>query len=303
MLGEKLDGSDLVVSRVGLGCNNFGGRIDLERTREVVDAALDAGVTFFDTADIYGNRGGSERFLGEVLQGRRDRVVLATKFGNDMGEGPNGSADYVRRAIRASLDRLQTDHIDLYYYHRPDGATPLAETLGAMQELVREGLAHAIACSNFSEAQLAEADELARTNGGPRFVAVQNEYSLLERDAEQDVLPVARELDVSFVPYFPLASGLLTGKYRRSEPRPQGTRLERRDIDDDTFARLEKLESFARERGHTLLELAIAALASQPGIPSVIAGATSAAQVRANAAAAGWQLTPDELAELTRVAA
>jgi len=303
MLGEKLDGSDLVVSRVGLGCNNFGGRIDLERTREVVDAALDAGVTFFDTADIYGNRGGSERFLGELLQGRRNRVVLATKFGNDMGEGPNGSSDYVRRAIRASLDRLQTDHVDLYYYHRPDAATPLAETLGAMQELVREGLVRAIGCSNFSDAQLAEADELARTNGGPRFVAVQNEYSLLERDAEQDVLPLARELDVSFVPYFPLASGLLTGKYRRSEPRPQGTRLERRDIDDTTFARLEKLESFARERGHTLLELAIAALASQPGIPSVIAGATSAAQVRANAAAAGWQLTPDELVELARVAA
>jgi aryl-alcohol dehydrogenase-like predicted oxidoreductase len=299
---EPLGDSDLLVSRVGLGCNNFGGRIDLERTREVVDAALDAGITFFDTADIYGNRGGSERFLGELLQGRRDRVVLATKFGNDMGEGPNGSADYVRGAIRASLDRLQTDHLDLYYYHRPDGVTPIGETLSAMQELVEESLVRAIGCSNFSPAQLAEADEFARASGRPGFVAVQNEYSLLERDAEEDVLPLARELGVAFIPYFPLASGLLTGKYRRGEPRPQGTRLEEREIDDAAFDRIETLDAFARERGHSLLDLAIAALASQPGIPSVIAGATSAEQVRANAAAAGWELTPDELAALARLA-
>jgi aryl-alcohol dehydrogenase-like predicted oxidoreductase len=298
---EPLGDSGLLVSRVGLGCNNFGGRLDLERTREVVDAALDTGVTFFDTADIYGSRGGSERFLGELLQGRRERVVLATKFGSDMGEGPNGSAEYVQRAIRSSLERLQTDRVDLYYYHRPDGVTPIVETLAAMQELVREGLVRAIGCSNFSAAQLAEADALARANGGPRFVAVQNEYSLLEGDAEADVLPLAREHGVAFVPYFPLASGLLTGKYRRGEPRPKGTRLEGREIDDATFDRIEALEAFAAERGRSLLELAIAALASQPGIPSVIAGATSAEQVRANAAAAEWELSPDDLAALARL--
>jgi aryl-alcohol dehydrogenase-like predicted oxidoreductase len=299
---EPLGDSDLLVSRVGLGCNNFGGRIDLHRTREVVDAALDAGITFFDTADIYGNRGGSERFLGEVLQGRRRRVVLATKFGSDMGEGPSGAAEYVRRAIRASLDRLQTDHVDVYYYHRPDGVTPIGETLSAMQELVEEGLVRAIGCSNFGSAELAGADELARTSSRPGFVAVQNEYSLLERDADDDVLPLARELGVAFIPYFPLASGLLTGKYRRGQPRPQGARLEEREIDDAAFDRIETLEAFARERGHSLLELAIAALASQPGIPSVIAGATSAEQVRANAAAAAWELPPDELNVLARLA-
>jgi aryl-alcohol dehydrogenase-like predicted oxidoreductase len=302
MKGAPLDGSDLVVSRVGLGCNNFGGRLDLERTRAVADAALDAGVTFFDTADVYGNGGGSERFLGEVLDGRRDRVVLATKFGNDMGGGPNGSAEYAGRALRASLERLRMDHVDLFYYHRPDGVTPLAETLGAMQELVREGLTRAIGCSNFSTEQLAEADELARASGGPRFVAVQNHYSLLEREAEQDVLPLAQRLEVAFVPYFPLASGLLTGKYRRGEPSPKGTRLEGRDVDDEKFDRLDALEAFARERGRTLLELAIAALASQPGIPSVIAGATSPEQVRANAAAADWELSPDDLAALADIA-
>ena len=301
MKSARLDGSDLVVSRVGLGCNNFGGRLDLDRTRAVVDTALDAGVTFFDTADVYGNRGDSERFLGEVLEGRRERVVLATKFGNDMGDGLNGSAEYARPALRASLERLRMEHVDLFYYHRPDAVTPLAETLGAMQELVREGLTRAIGCSNFSADQLAEADELARENGGPRFVAVQNHYSLLERDAEQDVLPLAQRLGVSFVPYFPLASGLLTGKYRRGEPSPKGTRLEERDVDDETFDRLEALEAFARERGRTLLELAIAALASQPGVPSVIAGATSADQVRANAAAADWELSADDLTALAQL--
>jgi aryl-alcohol dehydrogenase-like predicted oxidoreductase len=302
MRTERLGDSDLLVSRVGLGCNNFGGRCDLDRTREVVDAALDAGINFFDTADIYGNRGGSERLLGELLQGRRERVVLATKFGMDMGEGPNGSAGYARRAIRASLERLRTDHVDLYYYHRPDGVTPIGETLSAMRELVREGLVRSIGCSNFSAAQLAEADELARTSDGPRFVAVQNEYNLLERNAEEDVLPLAREVGVAFVPYFPLASGLLTGKYRRGEQRPAGTRLQGREIDEAAFDRVEALEAFARERGHSLLELAIAALASQPGIPSVIAGATSAEQARANAAAASWELTPADLAALARLA-
>jgi aryl-alcohol dehydrogenase-like predicted oxidoreductase len=301
MHSERLDGSGMEVSRVGLGCNNFGGRLDLERTREVVDAAIDAGITFFDTADVYGNRGGSERFLGELLEGRRDRVVLATKFGNDMGDGLNGTPEYAGRALRASLERLRTDHVDLLYYHRPDGVTPVTETLAAMQELVREGLTREIGCSNFSAEQLQEADDFARENGGPRFVAVQNHYSLLEPDAEADVLPLAGRLGVAFIPYFPLASGLLTGKYRRGEPRPQGTRLEGREIDDETFDRIEALDAFARERGRTLLELAIAALASRPEIPSVIAGATSAEQVRANAAAADWDLSADELAALERL--
>ena len=181
MRTERLGRSGLEVSIVGLGCNNFGGRIDKERSREVVDAALEAGITFFDTADIYGDRGGSETILGELLQGRRDRVVLATKFGHDMGDGPNGSAEYVHQAIRASLDRLRTDRVDLYYYHRPDGKTPVAETLGAMQELVVDGLVRAIGCSNFDVALLTEAEELAGADGGPRFEAVQNEYSLLRR--------------------------------------------------------------------------------------------------------------------------
>jgi aryl-alcohol dehydrogenase-like predicted oxidoreductase len=295
---ERLGDSELVVSRVGLGCNNFGRRIDLERARQVVDAALDAGVTFFDTADVYGHRGESERFLGELLQGRRDAVVLATKFGADMGEGPSGSADYVRRAIRASLERLRTDHVDLYYYHSPDGVTPIAETLGAMQDLVDQGLVRAIGCSNFSASQLDEADEFAHRGSRPGFVAIQNEFSLLEREAEREVLPRARELGIAFVPYFPLASGLLTGKYRRGETPPTGARLERQEIDEATFDRLEALQLFANARGRSLLELAIAAIASLPGIPSVIAGATSAEQVRLNAASAEWELTSEELAAL-----
>jgi aryl-alcohol dehydrogenase-like predicted oxidoreductase len=300
MRKEQLGRSALEVSIVGLGCNNFGGRIDKQRSREVVDAALDAGVTFFDTADIYGNRGGSETILGELLQGRRDRVVLATKFGHDMGEGPNGSAAYVRKAIRASLARLRTDRVDLYYYHRPDGQTPLAETLGAMQELVADGLVRAIGCSNFDAALLTEGEELAG-GGGPRFEAVQNEYSLLRRDAEEEVLPLAGKFGVGFVPYFPLASGLLTGKYRREEPRPTGTRLEGRDLDEADLDRVEALAAFAAARDLSLLDVAIGALAARPEIPSVIAGATSAEQVRANAAAAGWQPTPDDLDELARI--
>jgi aryl-alcohol dehydrogenase-like predicted oxidoreductase len=271
------------VSRVGLGTNNFGGRLDLERTRAVVDAALEAGVTHFDTADIYGG-GNSERFIGELLQGRRERVFLATKFG--MGDGGGGSPDYVRQAIDASLERLQTDHIDLYYYHRPDGVTPIAETVGAMHELVTVGKIGAIGVSNVSAVELRDAA------GAATISAVQNEYSLLERGAESDVLPIARQLGVGFVPYFPLAHGLLTGKYRRGEDAPEGTRLHDRQefLTDERFDRIEALERFAAEQGHSLLELAIAALASEPGILSVIAGATTPEQVRANAAAAEWHL-------------
>jgi len=291
--------SGLRVSRVGLGCNNFGGRLDLARTRAVVDAALDVGVTFFDTAETYGNGGGSERFLGEVLDGRRDQVVLATKFGWG-GETGDGSAATVRVAIEGSLERLRTDHVDLYYLHKPDPATPIAETLGALDELVRAGKVRAIGCSNFSAERLAEADRIARELGTARFTVLQNQYSLLERRDDADVLPLCRELGLSYIPYFPLASGLLTGKYRRGEPAPEGTRLAGREIEDERFARVEALAAFAAERGHTLHELAISALASTPGVGSIIAGATKPEQVRANAAAASWLLTAEELDALAR---
>jgi aryl-alcohol dehydrogenase-like predicted oxidoreductase len=286
------------VSVVGLGCNNFGGRLNLERTRAVVDAALDAGVNFFDTADVYGNRGGSERFLGELLEGRRDRVVLATKFGNDMGDGERagGSREYLRRAVDASLGRLRTDRIELLYYHRPDGVTPVSETIGAMAELVDEGKVVALGVSNFDVGQLEEAVEAGE------IAALQNEYSLLERDAERDVVPRCRELGVGFVPYFPLASGLLTGKYRRGEPAPEGSRLAGRShvLTDEKFDEVEAFEEFARERGRSLLELAIGALAAQPGVASVIAGATTPEQVRANVAAAAWTPTAEDLDALQR---
>jgi len=292
----------LHVSRVGLGCNNFGGRLDLGATRAVVDAALDCGVTFFDTADIYGGRGGSERLLGEILEGRRDRVVLATKFGMDMGDGveARGTRQYARSAVEASLRRLRTDRVDLLYYHRPDGTTPLAETLRVLDELVREGKALAIGCSNLTVEQLDVAVRAAAEGGLAPLSALQNEHSLLRREAEHDVLPRCRELGVGFVPYFPLASGLLTGKYRRGQPPPPGTRLEHRPeaLTHQAFTTIERLEAFARDRGRTLLELAIAGLASQPGVSSVIAGATTPEQVRANAAAGSWQLDDEDLRDL-----
>jgi len=292
-LGE----SGLRVSCVGLGCNNFGGRIDFDATRAVVDAALDSGVTFFDTAEVYGSNGGSERFLGEILEGRRDRVVLATKFGWAQNRG-HGDGAYIRRAIDGSLERLRIDHVDLYYLHKPDPETPIDETLGALDQLVAAGKVRAIGCSNFSAEQLAGADLAAREHGTARFTVLQNHYSLLERGDDEDVLPLCRELGVSYIPYFPLASGLLTGKYRRGEPAPEGTRLYGREIDDARLARVEELERFANERGRDLLELAISALASTPGIGSVIAGATKPEQMRANAAAASWHVEADELGAL-----
>ena len=295
-----LGDSGLRVSRVGLGCNNFGGRIGLEETRAVVDAALDVGVTFFDTAEIYGSGGGSERLLGAILAGRRERVVLATKFGwgQEIGDGAEAS---VRKAIDGSLERLRTEHVDLYYLHKPDPATPIAETLSALDELVREGKVRAIGCSNFSAEQLAEADQVARELGTARFTVLQNHYSLLHRDDDDHVLPLCRELGVSYVPYFPLASGLLTGKYRRGETAPEGTRLAGRDIEEERFDRVEACAAFAGAHGHTLHELAISALASTPGMGSIIAGATRPEQVRANAAAATWRLSDEELAALARV--
>jgi aryl-alcohol dehydrogenase-like predicted oxidoreductase len=289
----------LTVSRVGLGCNNFGTRLDSAATRAVVDAALDAGIDFLDTADIYGGGGGSERFLGEALAGRRDSVVLATKFGMDMaganGDASRGSPEYLRRAVAGSLERLATDHIDLYYYHRPDGVTPLAETVAAMQELVDEGIVGALGLSNVDAAQIREAAGVAE------IAAVQNSYSLMRRDDDAEVLPLCRELGIGYVPYFPLESGLLTGKYRRGEATPAGTRLsgDSERLSDERLAQVEELEAFAVAHDHTLLELAIGGLASIPGILSVIAGATSPQQVRANAAAGSWTLTAAELAALT----
>lgn len=290
------------VSSVGLGCNNFGRRVDLEGTRAVVDAALEVGVTFFDTADIYGGRGRSEELLGEVLGDRRRDVVLATKFGMDMGDGrgPRGSRGYIRQAVEASLRRLRTDVIDVYWYHRPDGETPVAETLEALDELVRDGSVRAIGASNFSAEQIEEADAVARERGLTRFVAIQNEYSLLVREAERDILPACEPLGLGFVPYFPLASGLLSGKYRRGAAPPAGARLSGREqiATDAQFEQLDALERYARGRGRSLLEVAIGALLARPVVSSVIAGATTPEQVRANAAAARWLPSPDDLAAL-----
>jgi aryl-alcohol dehydrogenase-like predicted oxidoreductase len=270
----------------------------------VVDAALAEGVTFFDTADIYGG-GRSEQFLGQILEGRRDLIVLATKFGMDMGDGkgPRGSPEYIRQAVLASLERLRTEVIDLYWYHEPDGETPIAETLGALDELVRAGTVRAIGASNFSGDQIQEADAAARAHGLTPFVAIQNEYSLLVRDAERDVLPLCEKLGLGLVPYFPLASGLLTGKYRRGAPGPSGARLSGRDrvASDEQFDLLEALERYARKREISMTEVAIGALLAQPAVSSVIAGATNPEQVRANAAAARWSPSEQELSALAEV--
>jgi len=290
------------VSVVGLGCNNFGTRVDLEGTRAVVDAALEAGVTLFDTADIYGGKGGSESFLGEVLEGRRGRVVLATKFGGDMGDGieARGSRQYIHQAIDASLARLRTDYVDLYQYHTPDNVTPFEETFGALDEVVRAGKARYVGHSNLNAAQVEDVDAICREHGFVRPVSAQNQYSLLRREAEDELLPTCERLGIGVLPFFPLASGLLTGKYRRGEERPQGTRLADRDsvFTDETFDRLEALEAFAKERGVTLLQMAIGGLLAQPAIASVIAGATKPEQVRANVEAASWEPSPEDVAAL-----
>jgi aryl-alcohol dehydrogenase-like predicted oxidoreductase len=299
---RQLGESGLTVSVIGLGGNNFGGRIGLEETRSVVDAALDCGVTLVDTADIYGNRGGSEELLGQVLAGRREHVVLATKFGMDMGNGTvaRGSRSYIRRAVEASLRRLQTDYIDLYQYHAPDGVTPLEETLATLDDLITGGKVRYIGSSNFAGWQVADADWIAQTQHQARFVSAQNHYNLLERDAEQELIPSCVNRGVGVLPYFPLANGLLTGKYSRGQAAPPGTRLTGREseLTDDVFDKLEALERFGAEHGHSLLEVAIAGLAAMPGIASVIAGATKPEQVRANAAAGDWELSPDHLAKL-----
>lgn len=300
---RPLGSSGIEVSVVGLGCNNFGRRIDLDATRRVVDAALDAGVTHLDTADRYGDTK-SETFLGEVLKGRRDRFVLATKFGLDLGDGytgARGSRDYINRAITASLKRLQTDVIDLYWYHSPDGITPIEETLGALHELVQAGTVRAIGASNFSAAQLEQADSVARAGGLTPFCAVQNEYSLLEREAEADVIPACERLGVAFIPFFPLASGLLTGKYRRGAPAPAGTRLaERNEVASDAqWQAIERYAELAESEAVGLTELAIGALLDHsPAVASVIAGATKPEQVAANAAGGRYVPSPSAHAAL-----
>ena len=287
------------VTVVGLGTNNFGGRCDLEQTRTVIDAALDEGITLFDTADIY-SQGTSESYIGEVLEGRRDRVLLATKFGKEMDDGPElprGSREYVRWAVDGSLRRLRTETIDVYQMHEPDPTTPVEETLGALDELVREGKVRFIGSSNFSAEQIEEADRVARGRDFARFVAAQNHYSFVHREIEDDVLPVCERLGVGMLPFFPLASGLLTGKYRRGEAAAAG-RLAGREIPDEHFDRVEALRRFAEERGVSLLDVAIGGLLAMPAVSSVIAGATKPEQVRANVRAGAWQPSADDVAAL-----
>jgi aryl-alcohol dehydrogenase-like predicted oxidoreductase len=302
-----LGASGLRVSVVGLGCNNIGGRLDLDRTRRVVDAAIDAGITLFDTAESYGGGGGSERLLGAVLDGRRDRVVLATKFttnGDPFRYGPAagacGSRSYLRRAVEGSLRRLRTDYLDLYQYHFPDRTTPIEETLAALSELVREGKVRYVGSSNFAGWQVAEAAHVARENGFTPFISAQNHWSLLERDAEKELVPAAVHYGVGVLPYFPLANGMLTGKVRRGRELPAGSRIAERSaaVTEQRLDRIEALAGWAQKHDRSLLELAVGALAAKPGCGSVIAGATTAEQVRANAAAGDWEPTADELAEI-----
>ncbi|HEV8278302.1 MAG TPA: aldo/keto reductase [Streptosporangiaceae bacterium] len=307
---RSLGDSGLMVSVAGLGCNNFGRRVDLAGTRAVVDAAMDAGITMLDTADTYGDGGASEELLGEVLAGRREQVVLATKFGHqgyDMGYGPaagaKGGRAYIRRAIEASLRRLRTDYVDLYQLHTPDPVTPVAETLAALTELVAEGKVRYLGNSNFTGWQIADAAHVARAAGTAPFVSAQNHWSLLEREVEAEVLPAARHFGLGVLPYFPLANGLLTGKVRRGQAPPAGSRLAGRPgyVTDDKLDRVEALIAWAAERGRTVLEVAVGALAAQDGCACVIAGATTPEQVKANAAAAEWVPSAEELADLDRI--
>ncbi len=304
MQQRRLGNSDLLVSEVGLGCNNFGGRVDAAGTQRVVDAALDHGINFFDTADVYGERR-SEVLLGEALGARRREVVIATKFGFPMGKGRQdrgGSRYHVRRAVEASLERLGTDYIDLYQMHLPDVDTPIDETLSVLDDLVREGKVRCVGHSNFAGWQIADAHWVAATTGSASFVTAQNHYSLIERAVRHEVLPACERFGLGMLPYFPLASGLLTGKYRRDEPPPQGSRMARmeriqkRSMTERNFDMLDRLSAFAEERGHTILDLAFAWLLSQPVITSVIAGATTADQVTGNVQAAkDWRLTPADM--------
>ena len=303
---QKRKIGSLDASVIGVGCNNFGGRIDETRTREVIDAALDQGITFFDTADMYAE-GRSEELIGRFVvdRGHRSEVLIATKFGQDMpGQGRGARPEYVKRAFEASLERLRTDYIDLYQLHLPDPDVPIEETLGALNELVKAGKVREIGCSNFSAPQIVDAEEAAeRRRGSARFVSLQNEYSLLHRDPEKGVLAECERLGVAFLPFFPLMSGLLTGKYRKGESIPEGTRVAkyeryRKLLTDENLDRVEALIGYAESHGHTILELAISWLLAHRVVASVIAGASSAQQVRANVSAANWRLGAAELEEI-----
>ncbi len=309
MKHRKLGKSDLPVSVVGLGCNNFGfvAGMDLEASRKVIDKAIDAGINFFDTSDSYGQ---SEEILGEVLRARRQTIVLATKFGTQLdreGKKKGASRAYILSAIESSLRRLRTDWIDLYQLHRPDPNTPIEETLRTLDDLVRQGKVRHIGCSNLSAEQLVEAENIAKDNRLTGFVSSQDEYSLLVRHIEQDLLPVVEKYGMAEIPYFPLASGLLTGKYRKGQPPPKGSRLAERQNLADRYLKephvekMERLEQFAKERGHTLLELAFSWLLTRPSVASVIAGATKPEQVEKNAQSADWDLSSEELAEIDRI--
>jgi aryl-alcohol dehydrogenase-like predicted oxidoreductase len=307
---RRLGSSGLKVSEVGLGCNNFGMRIGQDETNAVVGACLDAGITLFDTADVYGGSK-SEVMLGEALKGKRHEIVLATKFAMPMGKNPDqrgGSRRYVMSAVEASLKRLATDYIDLYQMHAPDADTPVEETLGALDDLVRQGKVRYIGNSNFTGWQIADADWTARTGHLNRFVSAQNNYSLLERKVEFEVTPAAEKFGLGVLPFFPLASGLLTGKYKRGEAPGQDTRLAawgargQAALNDKNFDKLEALSGYAEERGHDLLELAFGWLLGHGVVSSVIAGATRPEQVKANAAAGAWKLTPQEMAEVSELA-
>lgn len=310
MTYRQLGDSGLTVSAVGLGCNNFGRRIDEEATTAVVRAAIDSGITLFDTADTYGY-GASEELLGRALGAERENVVVATKFGNDMqgANGPDwgvrGSRRYIRRAVEASLRRLGTDWIDLYQYHRPDLVTPMEETLAALTELVQEGKVRYLGSSNLTGWQVVDADWVARSEGFERFVSAQNEYSLLERGAEDELVPACEHVGVGLLPYFPLASGLLTGKYRRGEAAPAGTRLHSRAeaLETADWDTLEDVESYAAERGLRVIDVAIGGLAAQPAVASVIAGATSPEQIHDNVRAGLWEPTAEDLVELDEITA
>ncbi|MEZ5763779.1 MAG: aldo/keto reductase [Xanthobacteraceae bacterium] len=307
---RNLGGSGLRVSAVGLGCNNFGQRLDVEGTRKVIHKALDVGITLFDTADVYGNRGGSETAMGQVLGDRRKDIVLATKFAmqmDDEGVKKGASRRYIMKAVEDSLKRLQTDYIDLYQQHAYDPLTPIEETLRALQDLVSQGKVRYIGCSNLPAWRVAEATLTAKAINATPFVSIQDEYSLVVRDIEKELQPAAVAYNLGILPYFPLASGLLTGKYAGSADAPAGTRfantprLRDRYVNDRNVGIVEKLKAFADERGHSMLELAFSWLASRPQVSSVIAGATRPEQIEQNAKAIAWKMTPDDLAEIDRI--
>jgi aryl-alcohol dehydrogenase-like predicted oxidoreductase len=307
---RNLGRSGLRVSLIGLGCNNFGGRIGLDATRTVVDQAIDCGITLFDTADIYGERGGSETLLGEVLGSRRKDIVLASKFGmemDDTGAKVGGSRRWMMRAVEESLSRLKTDWLDLYQYHRPDPLTPIDETLRAFEDMIRQGKVRYIGCSNMPSWQLATAQWTAKDIGATPFVSAQDEYSLVVRDAERELIPTLQHYGLGLLPYFPLASGLLTGKYKRNAPMPEGARLTNtqrlanRYLTDGNWEKAEKLGDYAAAQGRTMVELAFSWLASQPVVSSVIAGATRPEQIAANVKAADWALTADDVAAIDAI--